>query len=524
MLIAATLIAYASCLHSAPEAGQFSRYRAALGGSMLSIVPVDGAEFIPLQHFDISIELHKLISSQELDSISYPDVSKISATINGSPLETTFQKTFVAENWNFTYHIDAQSRDLKIKTHVAVTRLSLRSVFFQSPGSYVVVVEIGSEYVRAEFIVRSIGSRQVRNMVLFIGDGMAPTMMNAARYLSRETRFGKFGSNFLNIDKLGTLGKMTTNGLDSIITDSANSAAAYTSGQKGWVNTLNVYADTSSDTMDDPKVETIAEYIRQNRPGMCIGIVTTAEIQDATPAAVYSHTRTREDKAWINDQQINGFRHKNISWDPPAVRADVLMGGGGKYFCASKTNGTLTKDCSPLNGQDYYQLYAGTGYTVIKTKTELDNHSGEGPLVGIFHTSHIDSWLDRSVYPENMQLNHKHPDGSGSSATDIPGLEDMTMKAIEIMSNNPKCSDGFWMLVEAATIDKEMHAMDYDRGLADLLELDRTVKRVNDWAIKNAAIHGETGIIVTADHSQAYDVFGTVDTKYFNSQVLLTLT
>lgn len=60
-----------------------------------------------------------------------------------------------------------------------------------------------------------------------------------------------------------------------------------------------------------------------------------------------------------------------------------------------------------------------------------------------------------------------------------------------------------------------MHAMDYDRSMGELLELDRTVKVVEDWAKANG---DKTGIIVTADHAQAFDVYGTVDTKYFKSQ------
>jgi alkaline phosphatase len=90
----------------------------------------------------------------------------------------------------------------------------------------------------------------------------------------------------------------------------------------------------------------------------------------------------------------------------------------------------------------------------------------------------------------------------------------MTIKAIEVMSS--KCSDGFFLLAEAALIDKSMHAIDYDRGLAEILELDRTVKAVKDWADSNKS-KGETGIIVTADHAQAFDVYGSVDTEYFNS-------
>lgn len=434
---------------SVPEPGQFNRYRAAPRGSLLSLVPVDYAEFLPGQRFDISIEMHKVAAG----SVP-PSMDGLKAVINGKPLEQHFGKSFQAESWEFQYHVDAQAMYAKQATNVTVSRFALRSVSIAEPGEYRLQITLGTEIVEATWIIREISPRIVQNIVLFIGDGMAPTMMNAARYLSRKTTFGKFRDNFLNIERLGSIGKITTNGIDSIVTDSANSAAAYNTGQKSWTNNLNVYMDTSPDTLDDPKVETLAEYIRSNRPGMCIGVVTTAEVQDATPAAVYAHSRSRDDKASITEQQINGLKHKNIQWDPKPVVADVLLGGGGAYFCPPKlADGTATKSCKSLNGTDYYKQYQQKGYTVVNSKAALEAYDGNGPLVGIFHMKHMDSWIDRTAFPENMKLNHKKPDGSGESATDLPGLQGMTMKAIQILSDSKKCSDGFFLMSEAAAVE-----------------------------------------------------------------------
>ncbi|KAJ3286234.1 hypothetical protein HDU79_006617 [Rhizoclosmatium sp. JEL0117] len=73
-----------------------------------------------------------------------------------------------------------------------------------------------------------------------------------------------------------------------------------------------------------------------------------------------------------------------------------------------------------------------------------------------------------------------------------------------------KCTDGWFLLSEAAAVDKSMHPMDYDRGLADLLELDRTLK-----AVKALPSAKDTAIFLTADHAQGYDVYGSVDLEYF---------
>ncbi|KNC99828.1 uncharacterized protein SPPG_05202 [Spizellomyces punctatus DAOM BR117] len=496
---------------SVPEQSQHARYRAAPRGSLLSVVPVDGAEFLAGQHYDISIELHAV------DTQTPPPFTALQATINGQPFENFFSKSYSpVETWNYTYFVDSAARDSHKQTLVGVSRIALRSVKIDKAGEYKVSVQVdgGKEKVEAVWKVRSFGAKRwVKNLVLFIGDGMAPTMISAARYISKQTTFGKFGTNFLNMELLGAIGKIATNGLDSIITDSANSAHAYNTGHKSSLNALGVYPDTSGPSLDDPKVETLAEILRRTRPDMCIGIVTTAEVQDATPAAVFSHTRLRGDKAIITDQMINPFNFQNITWDPKPVKADVYMGGGGKYFCNTNSTDPAQKSlCSSLKNQDYYENYRKNGYTVVKSQQELDAYNGNGPIVGIFALNNLDTWIERTLWKDNLKIIKSHPDGNGQSATEQPGLQAMTLKAIEVMDR--RCKDGWFLMSEGASIDKSMHPMDFDRGLADLLELDRTIKAVKEYDA--AHYQGQTAIIVTADHSQAFDVYGSVDTQYFN--------
>jgi alkaline phosphatase len=73
------------------------------------------------------------------------------------------------------------------------------------------------------------------------------------------------------------------------------------------------------------------------------------------------------------------------------------------------------------------------------------------------------------------------------------------------------------MMSEAASIDKQMHTLDYDRALGELLELDDTIKATIEHLKANGQLH-ETQIIVTADHGHGFDVMGSVDTKYLSSQ------
>ncbi|KAJ3069238.1 hypothetical protein HDU98_007701 [Podochytrium sp. JEL0797] len=496
---------------SAPSVGQHNRYRALPRGSNLALVPVDGAEFLAGQKFDIAVELHS-------EAGKVPDLSTLSFTINGKQVKDVIVEAGSPYTSNYTssYFADGESKFAGKKTNFAVSRASWRHLSLPATGSYKVELSVGSEKVSAKWIVKGSSTRKAKNAVLFIGDGMAPTMISAARYISKTTKFGKFanGDGFLEMEKWDTMGKIATNGLDAIITDSANSAAAYTSGQKGWVNTLNVYADTTTqDSLDDPKVEVLAEVIRRMRPNMCIGVVSTASIVDATPAAMFGHTRSRGQGQVLVDQALNGFKHlvqtnatantwveqgEPMPWGPP-IKPDVMLGGGGEWFIGSKA----------INKTNYYDAYAKAGYNVVYDKNELKSVSTANPVLGIFTKGHMDTWYEREFNTDALATNpDSSPKNDKTTAKNQPGLELMTLKAIEIME--AKCTDGWFLMSEAASIDKSMHPMDYDRGLADLLEFDRTLVRALPAA-------KDTAIFLTADHSQGYDVYGSVDLNYFRS-------
>ena len=222
-----------------------------------------------------------------------------------------------------------------------------------------------------------------------------------------------------------TIGKVITNGMDSMITDSANSAASFNNGHKGFINSLNVNADTSPDTLDDPKIETIAEILRRKRPNTCIGVVSTAEIQDATPAAVFAHTRRRGDKAVITVQNLEQTFE---DWVPPPAQVDVLFGGGGAYFC----NGTRT--CRSYKSRDVYADYAAQGYKLVTTTPELEQHVPKGEKVlGIFAANNLDTWIDRVLLNSNLGATNSSPFGEASTNYQQAGLELMTAKAVSLV-------------------------------------------------------------------------------------------
>lgn len=305
------------------------------------------------------------------------------------------------------------------------------------------------------------------------------------------------------MDKFPVIGHQMTHSLDSFITDSANSATALYTGHKSSVNALNVYVDSSRNVFDDPKVETIAEIFYRIYQGG-VGIISTAYIADATPAALTAHTRDRGRSAEVVDSFLNGIT--NYSW-PEWNGPDVLFGGGAEQFYPNRRS---------FQGKDYYAEFANQGYNVVLNNTALQATDASERTLGIFSVNNLAKWLDRNVYPENLVGTESAPDGSGGDATDQPGLKEMTLKAIEILHNRHE-QDGFFIMSEAASIDKQMHALDYDRALGELLEMDDTIKATIEYLAEIGELE-ETQIVVTADHGHGFDVMGSVDTQYLQAQ------
>lgn len=107
------------------------------------------------------------------------------------------------------------------------------------------------------------------------------------------------------------------------------------------------------------------------------------------------------------------------------------------------------------------------------------------------------------MYKDNIKSLKNDPTGKNSSATDIPGLKEMSVKAVEILANRGK-EKGFFLMSEGASIDKQMHQLDYDRALGELLEMDdaisATIKKLEELGIRD-----ETLVLVSADHGHGFE-------------------
>src|SRR5436853_3397437 len=227
-------------------------------GHAQTIYPIDRADILVGSRFDFKVEFPRLA-----------DPAKITVTVNGEDHQKVFGRAAV-----FIEREDGKDQSAMILRDVALTQ----------PGNYRLRVSDGTQAREVGWSVYATGARKAKNVILFIGDGMAQAHRTAARILSKGIAEGKARGK-LAIDDMPHMAMVATAGSDSIITDSANSASAYATGHKTAVNAMGVYADRTASPLDDPRVETITS-VAKRRLGLAIGIVTNTEIEDATPAAM----------------------------------------------------------------------------------------------------------------------------------------------------------------------------------------------------------------------------------------------
>ncbi|KIX09312.1 uncharacterized protein Z518_00391 [Rhinocladiella mackenziei CBS 650.93] len=474
------------------------------------ILPPDQADFLPGQFFDIRVEVHAPVNGSEVvPGYTTPDTD-FSLTIEREGRRARPVAAFFdipeprLETWNFTWYEDLFAEAADTPSLVRVASKAYRRVAFYEPGQYIATLTYrGTSHTYANWTVRDISPRRrAKNVLMFIGDGMTTNMITAARLIAHQSINGKYQTK-MAMDSFPMLGHQMTHSLDSFITDSANSATALYTGHKSTVNALGVYVDSSEDKFDDPKVETIAELFHRLRRGG-VGIVSTAFIADATPGALTAHTPDRGQYGAVVDSFLNGITNYTwTDWSGP----DVLFGGGAEQFYPGEDS---------FQGKDYYEEFAKKNYTVVMNNTELQAASNSSKILGIFSVNNMAKWLDRNVYPDNLDIPETAPDGSKASATDQPGLKEMTLKALEVLHTRHP-DNGFFIMSEAASIDKQMHTLDYDRALGELLELDDTIKASINYLASIGELD-DTLVLVTADHGHGFDVFGSVDTRFLNEQ------
>lgn len=360
-----------------------------------------------------------------------------------------------------------------------------------------------------EIVATTVQGKKAKNIIVLIGDGMGASHRTAARILLNGYAQGKANAQ-LSTDKMPFTGMVQTASLNSIITDSAPGAACYSTGNKSNNNQQGVFPDDTTNNGDNPRVELIGEYLARTQ-GKSLGIVTTADVFDATPGAFGSHTQARGAGMGICDNYLDEM--------VPKANLTVLLGGGRKWFLPNGTTGTARTGVAndyampadvvagwnlPNAGvagdtaRDLLSDFQGAGFTYAPDKTQLAAAAPTATkLLGLFTYSNMNIALDKidgrrgTVSPT---LGATVVDSFGFP--DQPMLDEMTAAALTVLNKN---TNGFVLMIEGASIDKQAHNMDTERWILDMVEFDYSVEKCRQFQAANP----DTLVIVTADHECA---------------------
>ena len=347
-----------------------------------------------------------------------------------------------------------------------------------------------------------------RNVILLIGDGMGDSEITIAR----NYEVGADGR--LVMDTFPFTGAVTTyaveennSSIPNYVTDSAASGIGWSTGEK----TSNGRISTTPSTDEDLK--TILEITQDN--GLSTGIVTTAELTDATPAVLASHVNDGDCQG-PEDSETSELcpQDKKSAGGPGSIaeqmvdhKVDVLLGGGKQRFDQNIDAGTYANQSVINSAEDQ-------GYRVITTAAELEslqsltNSSGNTTRVlGLFAPENMNmSWTGETSVPHS---------GSGSQScvenqrpVNEPSISNMTSKAINLLDQDTKGKEkGFFLQIEGASIDKRDHDAQPCEQIGETIAFDHAIQDALDYA----SVNPNTLVIVTADHSHTSQIIPTPD-------------
>jgi alkaline phosphatase len=334
-----------------------------------------------------------------------------------------------------------------------------------------------------------------KNVILFVGDGMGVSTVTAGRIYEGQKRGVDGESNSLTMERLPYAALSKTYAHDAQVADSAPTAVAMVAGVKTRNNVIGVNSDVEvGDCAGSKGKEVMSLAAMAERAGLATGVVSTARITHATPAAMYAHTPDRD---WESDESMppsaveagcKDIAQQLVAW-PHGDGLEVILGGGRDRFLPITKDDPEDKNYtgSRRDGRDLVQewlaRYSNIG-AFLWNRRQLQAVSSKTPRVlGLFERSHMQFESDREK------------DDRGD-----PSLAEMTTKAIEVLENN---TNGFFLMVEGGRIDHAHHEGNAYRALEDVIAFDQAVK-----AALGKINLSETLVIVTADHSHVFTIAG----------------
>ena len=344
----------------------------------------------------------------------------------------------------------------------------------------------GSDAKKDEVVVEA----PPKNVIFFLGDGMGLTTMTAARIYS----VGEDGA--LTMDTLPETAFVKTFSNDAQVTDSAPSMAAYMTGVKMNNEVISMSANTVAidpgkdangnklvnkcGTGNGTPATTLLELAKAK--GFAAGVVSTARVTHATPAATYAHICHRDLENDIAAALVPGGTGYNSALGTTGL--EVVLGGGAQFFTPFKNGGKRSDD------RDLVAELKAKSYTIANNATDFKavDPAKTDRLFGVFTSSHMSYDLDRDAAKE-------------------PSLAEMTTKAMDVLAKNKK---GYFLMVEGGRIDHALHETTAKKALQDTVAFDNAIKAAIEKAKLTDPTLANTLIVVTADHDHtlAFNGYG----------------
>jgi alkaline phosphatase len=372
---------------------------------------------------------------------------------------------------------------------------------YAAPSAAVKPVQAGDSYYASahaavEKRAAERGAARAKNVILFIGDGMGIATITAARIYAGQAK-GVDGESYrLAMEQLPYSAFSKTYTHDSQVADSAPTAAAMTTGVKSYNGSLGI--TQSANMRDCASAKTNATnslWEIAEDAGLATGVISTARLTHATPAATYAKTTERD---WESDTNVSptgkaagciDIASQFLNWGHGDGFDVVLAGGRAQFLPSTMADPEYANQkgdrSDGRNLADEWKAKAPSRpFVTDKASFDAFDWKGGGQILGLFEPSHMQYDLDRNAAKE-------------------PSLADMTTHAIERLSKNHK---GYVLMVEGGRVDHGLHAGNAARALGDAKALDEAIA-----AAVAATNPKDTLIIVTADHSHTLMIQGYPD-------------
>lgn len=351
---------------------------------------------------------------------------------------------------------------------------------------------------QTQSVRRAIENAGAKNVILLIGDGMGDSEITVAR----NYQYGAAGR-LPGLDALPLTGSYTTysvvkegpdKGKPDYVTDSAASGSAWATGTKTYDGAISV-------DVDGTPQQSLLEIAKAN--GLRTGDVSTAEIQDATPAVQVAHVDARScygpDTASCGDDALQNGGLGSISEQLLGTRPDVTLGGGSASF-------QQTAKAGQWQGKTLFEQAEARGYQVVRDAAGLAavRSAGQGqPLLGLFT-------------PGNFPTRFAPTTATVGGADQAPvrctpnparldtglSLASLTNRSIDLLNAGKQHGKGFFLQVEGASIDKQDHAADACGQIGETIDFDEAVQAALAFAKRD----GNTLVIATADHAHSSQI------------------